>query len=129
MLIICYLNHLFIVLKLEEDKGHIITDHRAFAEHPSVIDLTNKVAVPLQHKWREIGIQLGVSTGKLDAIYDRRNRNALQCITDVLLEEWGKLDAVSYTWGGLITALESPYVGETVYTNDLKKFVIDTFKK
>ena len=98
--------------------------HPAFAEPPSVQDLTNKVAVPLQHKWREIGIQLGVSPGKLDAIYDRRNRNALQCITDVLLEEWKKSCEVAFTWGGLITALESPYVGENAYTNNLKKFII-----
>ena len=117
---------IFVVVKPEQVQQNTIDmAHPAFTEAPSVQDLTNKVAVPLQHKWREIGLQLGVSYGKLDAIYDRRNRNALQCITDVLLEEWKKSCEVAYTWGGLITALESAYVGEKDYTNGLKKFVIN----
>ena len=98
--------------------------HSALQTAPKLLDLTNFIAANLRNKWREIGIQLGIKTSTLDAIYDRRNRNPSQCFTDVF-EEWERSKEVPYTWARLLEAIASPYVDEKPLAIEIRQKVID----
>ena len=102
--------------------------HPIFSTEPTLKDLSNDIVVPLKSKWREIGIQLGVSPDELDTYYDTRNRNIPLCFTDVL-EKWRKSDELPYTWATILDVLESPFIGEVAIANAIKKKLITKAQK
>lgn len=107
----------------EEDEPHPI-----LGTQPTLKDLSNDIVVPLKSKWREIGIQLGVSPDDLDMFYDIRNRNIPLCFTDVL-EKWRKSDELPYTWATILEILESPFIGEVAVASAIKKKLIRKAEK
>ena len=68
-----------------------------------VLDLT----FPHCAKWRQIGVQLGIDVGKLDAI--EANRKMVEdCLTD-LISHWLRNAIPKPTRGALTTLLQSQY--------------------
>ena len=108
----------------KEEESH----HPIFSTEPTLKELSNDIIVPLKSKWREIGIQLGVSPDELDTYYDVRNRNIPLCFTDVL-EKWRKSDQLPYTWATILEVLESPFIGEVAIANSIKKKLVTKAEK
>lgn len=96
--------------------------HEALQTEPSHRDLLNLVAAVIPNKWKEVGIQLGLSPGELDVIYDRQNRDAKKCYMDVF-DTWKKEE--KRTWASLIEALSSPYVSATTLATEISKKIIE----
>ena len=71
----------------------------------------------IKHKWFEIGIQLGISRGKLKEFKEEDDR--LSAIIDYLLN--GNVEGVLVSWRSIVAALESSHVGETGLANTIKK--------
>lgn len=63
---------------------------------------------PARAKWYDIGIELGLPVGDLDAIERKNNHNPDECITDMLIL-W--LRQSTATWETLIAALRQKTVG------------------
>ena len=59
-------------------------------------------------KWRDAGILLGVSSGRLNGIFTYRLGDLQLCCSDVLLEWLQKAEMSSYSasWDGLLDLLE-----------------------
>lgn len=71
----------------------------------------DKVAATIPAKWRDIGIQLGITSADLDRIEAER-KSSLRCF-EAVFYEWkrGKAHS-SYKWPTLLKALKSPPVKE-----------------
>ena len=69
-----------------------------------VLDLT----FPYRAKWRQIGIQLGIDIGKIDAIEANR-RMVEDCLTD-LISHWLRNTKPKPTRGVLTAVLQSEHV-------------------
>ena len=63
-------------------------------------------------KWFNIGIQLSVTIGDLEAI-KKENRDCGECLTQVLLT-WLRKGSPTPTWQSLITTMKAPAVGVRV---------------
>ena len=78
----------------------------------------NDIAAVIPAKWRDVGIQLDISTGILDSIQSQNSREPNPCLKsfEQLFVEWSKQDSEStYTWTHIIAILRKPAIGE----NDL----------
>ena len=83
----------------------------------------NEIASVIPAKWRDVGIQLGVSSGTLDDIQSQNAgkpppMSAFHSFERVFLE-WKQLAQSSYMWKTIITALRTPAVGEVQLANTL----------
>ena len=75
--------------------------------------------LPIAHKWKKLGIQLGVSYGsleKIEVIYPYGNERLLREV----LQEWMKSDP-NPSWQFLIEVLRSPSVNERRLANELER--------
>ena len=129
----CIILRVFVLVSLLAEIGHVEEpkeekSHPIFCTEPTLKDLSNDIIVPLKSKWREIGIQLGVSPDELDVYYDVRNRNIPLCFTDVL-EKWRKSDQLPYTWATILEILESPFIGESAVASAIKNKLIAKAEK
>ena len=61
-------------------------------------------------KWFNIGLQLGISQGTLDAIKLDNQGDPGRCFTDTLVE-WLKSFDLCPSWSGLARSLRAPPVG------------------
>ena len=68
-----------------------------------------EVLLPIQHKWKFIGIALGVEFTTLHRISERYPTQAKEALLEVI-EEWLNSDLPS--WEGLLEALRTSTVGE-----------------
>ena len=68
-----------------------------------VLDLT----FPYRAKWRQIGIELGIDIGKIDAIEANR-RMVEDCLTD-LISHWLRNTKPKPTHGALTAVLQSEH--------------------
>ena len=71
----------------------------------------------IKYKWFEIGIQLGISYGKLKEF--EKEVDPLSAIIDYWLNGNVKGDPVS--WRSVVAALESSHVDETGHADSIKK--------
>ena len=62
-------------------------------------------------KWRQIGIELGLSTCELDAISSYGVQSLSRCFEHIF-ELWKRSATMPYTWDTIITALKTPQVNE-----------------
>ena len=64
-------------------------------------------------KWYDIGLELKIDVGSLDAIEEDNPRDVQDCLR-ALLKKWLRRAQPNYkpTWGALMEALESPLVDE-----------------
>ena len=65
------------------------------------------------HKWFKIGIQLGISRGKLKEF--EKEDDPLSAIIDYWLN--GNVESVPVSWRSVVAALESSHVDETGLAN------------
>ena len=62
-------------------------------------------------KWCDIGLELKIDPGSLDAIEKENPRDVQGCLREVL-KKWLRRSHPKPTQGALMKALESPLVGE-----------------
>ena len=62
-------------------------------------------------KWCDIGLELKIDPGSLDAIQAENSRSVQDCLRS-LLKIWLRRHQPEPTWGALIEALKSPLVNE-----------------
>ena len=77
-------------------------------------DLMNDVAAIIPAKWKEVGIQLKLSTRTLDEIQDQnagKPESSKLSFGQVFIQ-WERLQTSPYTWENMISILRSPAVGE-----------------
>ena len=89
---------------------------------PSTRDLMNDVAAEIPAKWRDVGIQLGLSPRILDNIQSQaagRPDSNMHAFEQVF-EQWQRQGTRPYTWRTIIDALKAPAVGELALANDLE---------
>ena len=81
-------------------------------------DLVNHITPHYAARWREIGTQLDLPSGRLDIIkYDNRDEASLCC--NAMLKKWLEVDP-SASWEKLITVIESSaVVSDQVLNNKL----------
>ena len=70
-------------------------------------------------KWREVGIELSISTPQLNAI-SYEVRTVQQCFEHVF-ELWKSSTSMPYTWDTLITALKAPQVNEQRLASEIEQ--------
>ena len=71
------------------------------------------------HKWFKIGVQLGVSRGKLKEF--EKEDDPLSAVIDYWLNCNVKDSEVSVSWRSVVAALESSHVGETGLASRISK--------
>ena len=89
------------------------------SSEPSFPDLMNEVAAFIPHKWRQVGIQLGVSHNDLVSFASVSIGDPDRCFMAVF-SAWKNCAAINYTWHTLIKALEAPIVGENRLARELR---------
>lgn len=77
---------------------------------PDLPSLMNLVSTRTT-KWRQIGIELGLSTCELDAISLCGVQSLHRCFEHIF-ELWKRSATMPYTWDTIITALKNPQVNE-----------------
>ena len=89
---------------------------------PRLKDLMNHIAAVIPAKWRDVGIQLDISTGILDSIQNQNCRESsphFKSFEQVFIE-WSKQDSEStYTWTHIIAILREPAIGENDLADNL----------
>ena len=83
---------------------------------PSLKTLLNELT-PLRHIWRKICIQLGISSSHL-RVFKKSDDDPFTRSLDFWLN--GNTD-VPITWGSVVAALASPYVGEYLFAKRLRE--------
>ena len=83
------------------------SSHSIASGPPEYLDLLNKVATRVRHKWEEIGLQLGIDIGHLKSIWSQR-QNPVRCLADIFDIMWQKNGSPPYTWATIIDALRAP---------------------
>ena len=84
------------------------------------LDLLNKVATRVRHKWEEIGLQLQIDRSYLRSI---KQTNPVLCFADIF-DVWQRSGSPPYTWATIIDALRAPIVGEVQLASELEEWVI-----
>ena len=90
---------------------------------PEFCDLMNKVAAECPDKWFYVGIQLGMTHGELYTWRIEYGGNAYQCFS-VIFDTWKKRTR-NCSWAAIVTALQTPLVGETRLADELKRTLGD----
>ena len=92
---------------------------------PEFSDLMNEVAAKKPNKWRDIGIQLGLTPNELSSFSLTCFGNPNPCFT-AIFTAWKDRGTRPYTWATIIEVLQSPAVGELRLAEDLKLKVTRT---
>ena len=87
---------------------------------PSLKVLANEVAAMIPQKWHQVAIQLELEKAKRDIIRINEKIGQQEQFMAVL-EHWENSCCLPYTWGTLLTALESRAVGEQKLADQLKQ--------
>ena len=85
--------------------------YRGANHTPTHLDLMNKIATSIPTRWRDIGLQLGLSTVDLDIIEARYLGEYNRCFSCVF-SAWEKQLTRPYTWCSILQALRSPMLAE-----------------
>ncbi len=91
----------------------------ALSTAPSHSDLMNLVAAVLPAKWRLVGVQLGLSTARLDEIESHPPYDCKRFFSSVF-SEWESQDILPYTWATIVHVLQAPSVEENRVAEDIK---------
>ena len=84
----------------------VLTDHRLTS---SDLAKVLKALWEARSKWYNLGLELGISHGSLDAIKQDNLHVTGDCLS-AMLREWLKRDQPPPTWHSLSNVLESPTV-------------------
>ena len=82
-------------------------------------DLLNELA-GVTSKYYEIGIQLDIKDEILKQIESNHKNNIKRCFSE-MLDYWLKGNSGDASWSSLVSALESPFVGEKTLAATLRK--------
>ena len=91
---------------------------------PEYLDLLNKVATRVRHKWEEIGLQLSIDRSYLKSIWSIK-QDPVRCLADIF-DVWQRNGSPPYTWATIIDALRAPVVGEVQLAHELEDQVDNT---
>ena len=69
-------------------------------------------------KWYDIGLELKMDAGSLDAIEKDNPRDVQDCLR-ALLRKWLRRSQPKPTWGALVEALESSLIGEELLASKI----------
>ena len=83
-----------------------------------------KVTFEARNKWRNILLELEVSSAAIDSIGERWHENPEDCYREGL-KEW--LEGGERSWGDLVEALSSPTVGHSHITMVIEREYIKSF--
>ena len=86
---------------------------------PKLLDLMNEVAAVIPSKWRDIGLQLGLSQGVLEGIATISPRSTNLCYSNVFTL-WENQNSYPYTWSTIVEVLQAPAVGEETLATKIK---------
>ena len=86
---------------------------------PELADLMNEVAADIPNKWRDMGVQLGLDQGRLDAIAYISSGDTNLCFSNVFTL-WKNQMKHPYTWSKLVDALQSVSVEEISLAEKIK---------
>ena len=101
-----------IVSRVSADKMH---------EVPSDEDIV-QISQQVAHKWRLIGLQLGVDPAELDQIDYECGSDLSQCCSE-LFRKWAAGEVTAscpFTWRGVIETLDNDRVRESSLARDLE---------
>ena len=102
-------------------KACALSSSVTFTGAPELRDLMNKIASVIPAKWRDVGIQLGLSPSTLDNIQSE-NGSQPHCnrlLFEKVFTEWDKHRPKPYTWNTIIEVLRTPAVGEATLADTL----------
>ena len=91
---------------------------------PEYLDLLNKVAARVRHKWEEIGLQLSIDMSYLKSIWTMK-QDPVRCFADIF-DVWQRNGSPPYTWATIIDALRAPIVGEVQLACELEEWLINS---
>ena len=94
-----------------------------FTGAPEPSDLMNEIGSVIPAKWRNVGIQLGLSPSALDDIQGE-NAGKPGCNKlsfEKVFTEWKRLASKPYTWNTIMEVLRTPAVGEATLADTLSK--------
>ena len=101
----------------------ITRDHsvRRLDSVPTHLELMNRVAVYIPTKWRDVGLQLGLSTTDLEVIEARHGHagdyhTCFSCVFSV----WERQLNSAYTWSTITQALDTALVGEQRLAEEIR---------
>lgn len=86
---------------------------------PELSDLMNEVAAKIPSKWRDMGMQLGLDEGRLDAVALISSGNTNHCFSNVFTL-WKNQTRHPYTWLVAVQALQSASVQENRLAEEIK---------
>ena len=86
---------------------------------PKLLDLMNEVAAEIPNKWRDIGLQLGLSHEVLEVIATISPVNTNLCYSNVFTL-WENHNTHPYTWSKIVEVLKAPAVGEEKLATKIK---------
>ena len=86
---------------------------------PKLADLMNEVAAKIPSKWRDIGLQLGLSHGVLDGIATISPGNTNLCYSNVFTL-WENQNTCTFTWLKMLEVLQAPSVGQEKLATKIK---------
>lgn len=82
-----------------------------------------EVAAEIPSKWKDVGLQLGISPGVLDGIAANRPEDINNRFSDVFTK-W-KNQAHPHTWSTVVNVLQNPAVGENRLADKIiQKFTV-----
>lgn len=88
---------------------------------PSMQELMDNVVSEIPTRWREVGIQLGLTTAHLHSIEHDNLHNSSQCFMRVF-QIWQDQDTKPpYKWSTVIDALRAPSVNENRLAKTLER--------
>ena len=93
---------------------------------PELPDLINEVAAEIPCKWRDVGLQLGISKGVLDGIAPNRPEDINHCFSNIFTR-WKNQNSPThpYTWSTVVNVLQSKAVGENRLADKIiQKFTV-----
>ena len=88
---------------------------------PEYLDLLNKVATRVRHKWEEIGLQLQIDRSYLVSTW--RIKQDVCYFADIF-DVWKRSGSPPYTWATIFNVLRAPIVGEVQLAHELEEWVI-----
>ena len=97
-------------------------DDLTINDEVSTFQFMETVASKIPNKWHSVGIALGLTTTRLNAIDKYRRGDPLLCFSDVY-DHWQQLSTSQQpaNWASLATALSSNIVGENALALFIQK--------
>ena len=90
---------------------------------PQLDQLENEIVSKIPHKWRAVGIQLGVPVNKLHQISTEENINCQNCFRRVF-SEWLSQNC-DRSWSKVLQVLRTDAVGEVRLATELTERLLN----